>query len=86
MKLTKLMASSALVTGLAFFSAAALAEESVEVLHWWTSGGEAAALNVLKQNLEGEGVTWLDNRRLLLTSEASSTSRGTLYLLECGQE
>ena len=35
---------------------------------------------------QGEGVTWLDNRRLLLTSEASSTSRGTLYLLECGQE
>jgi hypothetical protein len=33
---------------------------------------------------QGEGVTWLDNRRLLLTSEASSTSRGTLYLLECG--
>ena len=23
----------------------------VEVLHWWTSGGEAAALNVLKQDL-----------------------------------
>ena len=22
--------------------------EDVEVLHWWTSGGEAAALNVLK--------------------------------------
>ena len=35
---------------------------------------------------QGEGITWLDNRRLLLTSEASSTSRGTLYLLECGQE
>jgi len=34
---------------------------------------------------QGEGVTWLDNRRLLLTSESSSTSRGTLYLIECGQ-
>ena len=22
----------------------------VEVLHWWTSGGEAAALNVLKED------------------------------------
>lgn len=33
---------------------------------------------------QGEGVTWLDNSRLLLTSESSSTSRGTLYLLECG--
>jgi len=26
-----------------------LAQESVEVLHWWTSGGEAAALGVLKK-------------------------------------
>ncbi len=34
---------------------------------------------------QGEGITWLDERRLLLTSESSSKSRGTLYLLECGQ-
>ena len=27
----------------------------VEVLHWWTSGGEAAALNVLKDDLGGAG-------------------------------
>jgi len=60
MTISKLMTTSALVTGLAVFSAAAVAEESVEVLHWWTSGGEAAALNVLKQNLEAEGVTWQD--------------------------
>ena len=32
----------------------------VEVLHWWTSGGEAAALNVLKTDLEGQGVGWTD--------------------------
>jgi glucose/mannose transport system substrate-binding protein len=32
----------------------------VEVVHWWTSGGEAAALNVLKQNLQKEGITWKD--------------------------
>ncbi len=32
----------------------------VEVLHWWTSGGEAAALNVLKDDLETKGVTWQD--------------------------
>ena len=32
----------------------------VEVLHWWTSGGEAAALNVLKQDLESQGIGWLD--------------------------
>jgi glucose/mannose transport system substrate-binding protein len=32
----------------------------VEVLHWWTSGGEAASVAVLKQLLEAEGHTWKD--------------------------
>ena len=32
----------------------------VEVLHWWTSGGEAAALTVLKKDLEAKGITWKD--------------------------
>ena len=42
-------------------SMSALAQQqSVEVLHWWTSGGEAAALNVLKGNLEKQGVKWND--------------------------
>ncbi len=56
--LLKLLAGS--VAGLAMMTGAALAQNSVEVLHWWTSGGEAAALNVLKQNLEKEGVSWQD--------------------------
>ena len=34
---------------------------SVEVLHWWTSGGEAAALNVLKDDLESKGIEWVDS-------------------------
>jgi glucose/mannose transport system substrate-binding protein len=42
-------------------AAPALAQvNEVEVLHWWTSGGEAAALNVLKEQLEAEGVSWKD--------------------------
>jgi glucose/mannose transport system substrate-binding protein len=32
----------------------------VEVLHWWTSGGEAAALNVLKEDLQKKGIGWQD--------------------------
>jgi glucose/mannose transport system substrate-binding protein len=40
--------------------APAMAQESVEVLHWWTSGGEAAALGVLKGNLEKQGIKWND--------------------------
>jgi glucose/mannose transport system substrate-binding protein len=39
---------------------AAHAAESVEVLHWWTSGGEAAALDVLKKDLETKGISWTD--------------------------
>src|SRR5215470_18349431 len=35
-------------------------DNTVEVLHWWTSGGEAAALNVLKKDLEAKGITWKD--------------------------
>ena len=36
------------------------AAEGVEVLHWWTSGGEAAALDVLKKDLESKGISWTD--------------------------
>ncbi len=32
----------------------------VEVLHWWTSGGEAKSAGVLKQLLEKKGHTWKD--------------------------
>ena len=32
----------------------------VEVLHWWTSGGEARSVNYLKQKLGESGVGWKD--------------------------
>ena len=32
----------------------------IEVLHWWTSGGEAAALKVLKDDFAANGGEWLD--------------------------
>ena len=44
----------------AAFAAPVMAQEAVEVLHWWTSGGEAAALGVLKGNLEKQGIKWND--------------------------
>ena len=44
----------------AALSAGAAQAADVEVLHWWTSGGEAAALNVLKQDLESQGIGWQD--------------------------
>ena len=47
------VAALATSAGLAF-------AEDVEVLHWWTSGGEAAALNVLKDDLSAQGIGWQD--------------------------
>lgn len=40
--------------------ATSAAASDVEVLHWWTAGGEAAALNVLKEDLQTKGYGWLD--------------------------
>ena len=41
-------------------SSAAVSAAEVEVLHWWTSGGEAASVNYLKEKLSGAGVGWTD--------------------------
>ena len=38
----------------------AFAEPSVEVMHFWTSGGEAAALAAVRDKVVAEGVTWTD--------------------------
>ncbi len=54
--LRKVLFSGALVAGLS----GQVQAQGVEVLHWWTSGGEAAALDVLKQDLESKGVSWED--------------------------
>jgi glucose/mannose transport system substrate-binding protein len=36
------------------------AAETLEVLHWWTSGGESKAVGVLKQDMEKQGYQWKD--------------------------
>ncbi|ESW89987.1 sugar ABC transporter substrate-binding protein [Mesorhizobium sp. LSHC420B00] len=55
----KLLIGTALASGVAFAAHAEDVKE-VQMLHWWTSGGEAAALNVLKQDLAKEGFAWKD--------------------------
>ncbi|MBN9137864.1 MULTISPECIES: ABC transporter substrate-binding protein [unclassified Phyllobacterium] len=56
-KLMNTVAAAAMLLGTATMARAA---ENVEVLHWWTSGGEATALEVLKKDLEKKGITWSD--------------------------
>ncbi|MEM7694808.1 MAG: ABC transporter substrate-binding protein [Pseudomonadota bacterium] len=53
-------ATMAAVVALATSATVAAKADDVEVLHWWTSGGEAAALNVLKEDLSGQGIGWQD--------------------------
>ncbi len=49
-----------LLAGLLFAKGQEEATGEVEVLHWWTSGGEAASVAVLKGLLEDEGHAWKD--------------------------
>ena len=39
---------------------AAVQAGEVEVLHWWTAGGEARAAAALKDMMEAQGHTWKD--------------------------
>ncbi len=39
----------------------AQADGTVEVLHWWTSGGEAKAVGELKNAFESQGGKWIDS-------------------------
>lgn len=57
MKARTVLAASAAVTCLAL---PALAEPQAEVLHWWTSGGEAKSVAVLQQEFAERGGTWTD--------------------------
>lgn len=59
--ITKLLSVVFVATGLGLGLNASAASDSVEVLHWWTSGGEAAALNVLKKDMSKKGYKWVDS-------------------------
>lgn len=39
---------------------AAKADSSVEVMHFWTTGGEATALGVVREKVISQGVEWID--------------------------
>jgi glucose/mannose transport system substrate-binding protein len=46
---------------IACFGAALAQAEELEVLHYWTSGGESKAVNVLKTEIEKKGHIWKDS-------------------------
>lgn len=57
MKLKKI---HAVIAAIGLTASAAAVAGQVEVLHWWTSGGEAKSVAVLKKMLEAEGHQWKD--------------------------
>ncbi|HEV7815041.1 MAG TPA: ABC transporter substrate-binding protein [Janthinobacterium sp.] len=59
MKLNEINTALAL-SALIAIAPAAHAAPQVEVLHYWTSGGEAKAVGELKKMMEAKGVTWKD--------------------------
>ncbi|PJI38371.1 MAG: sugar ABC transporter substrate-binding protein [Rhizobium sp.] len=52
---------TATVVSLFMLPAAGHAGGTVEVLHWWTSGGEAKAVGTLKEAFEKQGGKWEDS-------------------------
>jgi len=55
MKMNKTLLTLSLLAATPFANAG-----EVEVLHWWTSGGEAKSIAVLKDMLEEQGHSWKD--------------------------
>lgn len=56
----RLAAAISLASLLPLSASPADAKGSVEVVHWWTSGGEKAAVDVLKAQVEKDGFIWKD--------------------------
>ena len=59
MKLTRRVRSFWMASAV-LLPALALSAVPIEVLHWWTSGGEAKSIALLKQMMEKQGFDWKD--------------------------
>jgi glucose/mannose transport system substrate-binding protein len=60
MKIRNLMMAGVAVMTLSATGAFAQEVKDVNVLHWWTSGGEAKAVAVLQKDIAARGFTWKD--------------------------
>ena len=55
------LATGAALAAMFVLTAPASAEEQrAEVIHWWTSGGESAAVKVFADQFQAAGGTWVD--------------------------
>ncbi|MCB9947119.1 MAG: carbohydrate ABC transporter substrate-binding protein [Rhodospirillaceae bacterium] len=55
------LSTAVAIGGLVALGSAPAAAQTAEVLHYWTSGGEARAVAALQQEFEAAGGTWIDS-------------------------
>jgi len=68
----------------------AFAEPSVEVLHWWTSGSEANAMETIRAGMRSLGFAWLDSpvdggddlKRRVISARANRNSQPDVVQLQ----
>lgn len=63
----------AALTAAALLSSTAVRAADVEVVHWWTSGGEQAAVKVFADEFDKTGDHWVDGAIAL-----GETARATI--------
>jgi glucose/mannose transport system substrate-binding protein len=56
----KHLTASAVLVAAVLTGGSVAAEPQAEVLHWWTSGGEAKSVALLQEEFAGRGGTWID--------------------------
>jgi glucose/mannose transport system substrate-binding protein len=61
MNFSRRLAAALIASCVTTAAGSAHAGGTVEVLHWWTSGGEAKAVGELKNAFEAQGGTWIDS-------------------------
>ncbi|WP_040261217.1 MULTISPECIES: ABC transporter substrate-binding protein [Pseudomonas] len=59
--INRLAAVISLATLAPFAAQAADGKGTIEVTHWWTSAGESAAMDVLRNQVKADGYAWKDN-------------------------
>ncbi len=74
-------------------SAGALHAQTAEVLHWWTSGSEQAALAEVRSAFEAQGGTWVDtpiagggNARAAAVNRMLGGDPATVFQFSIGQQ
>ena len=72
----KKIAVTAIATSLTLSASLSYAGPKAEVLHWWTSGGEAKSVAVLQKEFSENGGSWT-HERCVGTSSGSSVELGT---------